>query len=43
MEKGGRGDLFISIRIMVQKELTKEEKGLYEKMKEISKFNPRGS
>ena len=25
MEKGGRGDLVISIRIMVQKELTKEE------------------
>lgn len=42
MEKDGRGDLVVSVRIMVQKKLTKEEKELYEKMKQISKFNPRG-
>ena len=39
--KGGRGDLIATIRILVPKNLTKEEKELYEKMKEISKFNPR--
>lgn len=39
--KGGRGDLTAIIKIMVPKNLTKEEKELYEKMKEISKFNPR--
>ena len=39
--KGGRGDLIATIRVLVPKNLTKEEKELYEKMKEISKFNPR--
>ncbi len=39
--KGGRGDLTATVKIMVPKNLTKEEKALYEKMKEISKFNPR--
>ena len=39
--KGGRGDLTASVKIMVPKNLTKEEKELYERMKEISKFNPR--
>lgn len=39
--KGGRGDLTATVKIMVPKRLTNEEKKLYEKMKEISKFNPR--
>lgn len=39
--KGGRGDLTATVKIMVPKKLTSEEKKLYEKMKEISKFNPR--
>ena len=39
--KGGRGDLIAQIKIIVPKKLTKEEKGLYEKLQEISKFNPR--
>lgn len=39
--KGGRGDLTAIIKIMVPKKLTEDEKELYEKMKEISKFNPR--
>ncbi len=39
--KGGRGDLTAIVKIMVPKNLTKEEKELYEKMKEISTFNPR--
>ena len=41
--KGGRGDLTATIKIMVPKQLTSEEKGLYEKMKEVSKFNPRNT
>lgn len=39
--KGGRGDLTAIVKIMVPKNITKEEKELYEKMKEISTFNPR--
>lgn len=39
--KGGRGDLTATIKIMVPKQLTEEEKQLYEKLKEISNFNPR--
>ncbi len=39
--KGGRGDLTAVVKIIVPKKLTNEEKALYEKMKEISKFNPR--
>lgn len=39
--KGGRGDLTAIVKILVPKKLTDEEKTLYEKMKEISKFNPR--
>lgn len=41
--KGGRGDLTATIKIMVPKQLTEEEKEVYEKLKEISKFNPRTS
>lgn len=40
--KGGRGDLVAQIKIMVPKELTQEETQMYEKLKEISKFKPRG-
>lgn len=39
--KGGRGDLTAQIKIIVPKQLTKEEKELYEKLAEVSKFNPR--
>ena len=41
--KGGRGDLTVTIKIMVPKQLTKKEKEIYEKLKEISKFNPRAN
>lgn len=41
MEKDGRGDLIAEVKIMVPKKLTAEEKELYEKLKQISKFNPR--
>lgn len=39
--KGGRGDLIAEIKIMVPKILGEEEKSLYEKLKKISKYNPR--
>lgn len=41
--KGGRGDLTAQIKIMVPKRLTSEEKELYKKLDELSKFNPRSS
>lgn len=41
--KGGRGDLTATVKIMVPKQLTIEEKEIYEKLKEISKFNPRSN
>lgn len=39
--KGGRGDLIAEIKIVVPKELTKEEERLFRDLKEISKFEPR--
>lgn len=39
--KGGRGDLITEIKIIVPKELSQEEKELYEKLSKVSKFNPR--
>lgn len=41
--KGSRGDLIVEAKIMIPKTLKEEEKALYKKMKEISKFNPRNS
>lgn len=38
--KGKRGNLFIKVRIVNPSVLTKEEKGLYKKLKEVSKFQP---
>ena len=39
--KGSRGDLFVNINIMVPKKLSIEEKELFKKLGNISKFNPR--
>ena len=39
--KGGRGDLIAEVKIVVSKNMSEQEKKLYEKLKEISKFNPR--
>lgn len=39
--KGGRGDLIAEIKIMVPKKLTEEEIAIYEKLKEVSTYNPR--
>lgn len=38
---GARGDLVAEIKVMVPKQLTKEEKSMFEKLNEISNFNPR--
>lgn len=37
----GRGDLIANVKIVMPKEVTHEEKKLYEKLAEISKFSPR--
>ena len=39
--KGGRGNLVASVKVMVPKKLSDDEKEIYSKLKEISKFNPR--
>lgn len=39
--QGGKGDLVATIKTVVPKNLTEEEKKLFEKLKEISHFNPR--
>lgn len=38
---GDRGNLFAQIKIVVPDKLTKEEKEMFKRLKEISKFNPR--
>lgn len=39
--KDNRGNLIVKVKIVVPKELTNEEKQIYKKLSEISKFNPR--
>ena len=39
--KGGRGDLLLEAKIMVPKKLNENEKTLFKKLNEISRFNPR--
>ena len=39
--KGGRGDLVAEVKIMVPKNLELDEKEMFEKLKEMSRFNPR--
>lgn len=38
---GKRGDLIAEVKVMVPKKLTKEEKEIFEKLNQISTFNPR--
>ena len=42
-ENGTRGDLIAEVKVMVPKQLTKQEKIMFEKLNEISSFNPRNS
>ena len=39
--KENRGNLIVKVKIVVPKDLTNEEKQIYKKLSEISKFNPR--
>ena len=39
--KGGRGELVAEVKIMVPNKLTEEEIAIYEKLREVSSFNPR--
>ena len=39
--KGSRGDLVATVKVMVPKQLTDEEKSAFEELKKISSFNPR--
>ncbi len=39
--KGSRGDLVAEVKVMVPKQLTKDEKEAFKKLSEISMFNPR--
>lgn len=39
--KGARGKLLVNIKIMVPHKLTEEERSIFEKLKQLSKFNPR--
>lgn len=39
--KGIRGDLIAEIKVVVPKQLTKQERTMFEKLNEISNFNPR--
>ena len=41
--KGGRGDLIAEVKVMVPKELSAEERKLFENLNKISTFNPRNS
>ena len=41
IENGNRGNLIAQIKIVVPEKLTNEEKEMFKKLKEISKFNPR--
>ena len=38
---GGRGDQYVKIKIVIPPKLTSKEKGLFEKLAEESRFNPR--
>ena len=39
--QGGKGDLIAEIKIVVPRDMSEEERALYEQLKEISKFKPR--
>ena len=41
--KGGRGELIADVKIMIPKAPTSEELGIFKKLSEISKFNPRSN
>jgi DnaJ-class molecular chaperone len=40
-KRGGRGDEYVKIKIVIPPKLTPKEKALFEKLAEESHFNPR--
>ena len=40
--KGGQGDLVLNVKIMVPKKLSDDEKKLFERLSQVSNFNPKG-
>ena len=40
-KSGERGDQLVEIQIVAPKEITPEEKELYQKLQELEQFNPR--
>jgi len=39
--KGGRGDEYVRLKIVVPKDVSPEERRLYEELQRISRFEPR--
>lgn len=39
--RGGRGDLYVRLKIVVPKEPSEEERRLFEELKRVARFNPR--
>lgn len=39
--KGGRGDEYVRLKIVVPKDVSPEERRVYEELKRISRFDPR--
>jgi DnaJ-class molecular chaperone len=39
--KGGRGDQYVRLKIVVPKEISAEERRLYEQLRDVSRFDPR--
>jgi DnaJ-class molecular chaperone len=39
---GGRGDEFVRLKIVTPRNISEEEKRLYEELRRVSDFNPRG-
>ncbi len=39
--KGGRGDLIARVCIMVPKDMSEQEKKLFQELQKVSQFNPR--
>jgi curved DNA-binding protein len=41
--RGGHGDLYVSVKIVVPKRLGDEERELFERLASVSRFRPRGA
>jgi DnaJ-class molecular chaperone len=39
--KGGRGDEYVRLKIVVPKEVSTEERKLWEELRSVSRFDPR--